>query len=418
MVYPAAGWSRRARSRLVLLHDSDSPQFHARGPTRCLWSSAVPAANRDCKPRTVPRASRPAVPTVPIGSRSPGRMKPLRPPRRLRRPGRRHPRKRPKTPSAPATVSQLPPSAGMRQMTPRRVFAGEILNLTWETLRTQLGQCLLLGLVIVATYFAGYVISLVLGGLTNLLSALGANAEVQMVATVGLALVQFVWGQVYGAFLAAVAVRYALNVLRGSAEPIQGVFDVLPLLLRVILVQLIISLLAAVVVGVAAMLMVFPLALVGFAGQNARLMPVLFLAVLAPLGLLGWILVWVRFSVALPLVLDRNLGVMEALSESLHYTRGNAAAILWATVAVSILSGMFTLVTCGLGLVLSMPAWVLFRGVVYLRVTGQLDGSQGPLPASRGGNPFASDTGASRFTVDDRDAGPGEAPISRESPFQ
>ena len=44
------------------------------------------------------------------------------------------------------------------------------------------------------------------------------------------ALGQFVWGQVYGAFLAAVSLRYALNLLRGKAEPIQGVFDVLPLL--------------------------------------------------------------------------------------------------------------------------------------------------------------------------------------------
>ena len=334
-------------------------------------------------------------------SKSPGTTQTTQPPPPRCQPPNQRRRRRSTIPSARRRRSvsrRWPPKRD--SCTHRQVLARELLNWTWETVRTQLGRCLLLGLLMVAIYFGGYVVSVALSSLTGLLSGLIANQQVQVIATVLLVVVQFVWGQVYGAFLAAVSLRYALNLLRGHTDPVQGVFDVLPLLLRVILVQLVIGLLAGVVVAVAAMLVAIPVTVLGVAGQGPRLVPVLFMVTLIPLGLLAWLLVWVRFSLALPLVVDRNLGVMEALSESLRNTRGNTAAILGATLVVSVLAGMFALVTCGLGIMLSMPAWILLRGVVYLLVTGQQDAHQDPLPERTGASPFSSDAGASPFAED------------------
>ena len=320
--------------------------------------------------------------------------------------------------SAPATVSEVPVAADKEPLAHRQIFARDLLNWTWEIITTQLGRCLLLGLLMFAIYFAGYVVSFALSSLAGLLSGLGPNPQLQMVATVGLALGQFIWGQVYGAFLTAVSLRYALNLLRGQAEPMQGAFNILPLLLRVILVQLIIGLLAGVVVGVAAMLVAVPIAALVAVGQGHQLIPVLFAVTLVPLGILGWLYVWVRFSLALPLVVDRNLGVMQSLSESLRYSRGNVAAILGATVGVALLAGLFALVTFGIGIVLSMSAWVLFRGVVYLSVTGQQEATIPTSALHPVSDRFDQGVGASPFANGFGDPPPVDNPISPDAPLQ
>jgi uncharacterized membrane protein len=82
------------------------------------------------------------------------------------------------------------------------------------------------------------------------------------------------------------------------------------------------------------------------------------------------IIVGIGFSMALPLIVDRNLGPIDALTESWKLTEGNRVNIfIFGLIAFGLaIAGMCA---CGLGLLLVAPVgWIAYL-YIYLRLTGQ-----------------------------------------------
>ncbi len=290
--------------------------------------------------------------------------------------------------SPPTTVSEVPGTTGAGPLRPAKVTAGEILQLTWDTLTNRTKDCLLLGLILIALYIAGNSVSFVLSTLLGV-----AGGAEQPVVAVTINLLLYLWGQVFGAVVMGVALRYLLNLLRGSPEPMRGAFHILPVLWRLILVQIAISLIAGVIAGGLALICMLPLMIFGFNGQQPPVFLIGWFLILVPIVFCLVMYIWIRLSLAPALVIDRNLGVIDSLSESLRYTRGNVLGIFGGLFVVGLLAGLFALVTCMLGSVLGLPAVMLSIAVAYLLATGQFDSSPAGSFVSESGNPFADPSG-------------------------
>ncbi|HCH61675.1 MAG: hypothetical protein CL927_08105 [Deltaproteobacteria bacterium] len=105
---------------------------------------------------------------------------------------------------------------------------------------------------------------------------------------------------------------------------------------------------------------------------------VLVMLCLAPLGMLpilhptaGYLSlpVWMLTMWSLPLLLDRDIGVGEALRTSFHLTRHNILAILG--LGVALLVGYFAaVITCGIGLVWFLPVATGTLGSAWRQLAG------------------------------------------------
>jgi uncharacterized membrane protein len=78
----------------------------------------------------------------------------------------------------------------------------------------------------------------------------------------------------------------------------------------------------------------------------------------------------VAWAFAIPLVVDRGLGPMDALSESWKLTQGHRLNIVLAGVLVFVVA-MLGLCACGVGTVISWPLWSISIAYAYLNVTQQ-----------------------------------------------
>jgi uncharacterized membrane protein len=82
--------------------------------------------------------------------------------------------------------------------------------------------------------------------------------------------------------------------------------------------------------------------------------------------------VFLRLSLAWPLIIDGQRGILTSLSMSWRYTRGNFFSMLAAIVVAAVLGTIAFALTCGIGSIVVMPFMTLGWVVAYLLMTGQL----------------------------------------------
>ena len=134
-----------------------------------------------------------------------------------------------------------------------------------------------------------------------------------------------------------------------------------------------------------------------FAGGR-YLLPIVLCAILTQiivmLGLILLIIPGIIFALMLVqaqlLIIDRNLGVIDAMSTSRDMMVGNKMTVFGLWIVVSILGYLFSALTCGLGFFGFIPYAVLMHIVIYLGVTGQptMADRYALPPEQTGGSPF------------------------------
>lgn len=163
-----------------------------------------------------------------------------------------------------------------------------------------------------------------------------------------------------------------------------------------------------------------------FAGGRF-LLPVILAAILTMLivmlGLVLLIIPGIIFAMMLMqaqlLIIDRNIGVTDALSLSRAVMAGNKLTVFALGLVVSIVGMLFVLVTCGLGYFAFIPFMAILNIVIYLGVTGQptMADHYGMTPQAGGASPFAAPQGGdSPFGSSTGDADPNRPPAG-DSPF-
>lgn len=71
------------------------------------------------------------------------------------------------------------------------------------------------------------------------------------------------------------------------------------------------------------------------------------------------------------LIIDKDMGIMDAFAASKEITEGNKWTLLGVGIVAGLLGGVLTLVTCGIGAIFVGPFIALMSPVMYLKMAGQ-----------------------------------------------
>ena len=70
-------------------------------------------------------------------------------------------------------------------------------------------------------------------------------------------------------------------------------------------------------------------------------------------------------------IVDRDLGLVDAVKTSAEYMRGNKLTAFLIWLVASIVGGLLVMITCGIGALFVIPYMGVLAAVIYLSATGQ-----------------------------------------------
>ncbi len=251
------------------------------------------------------------------------------------------------------------------EIRPSEIDFSETFSRTWAAFTDQLGMCVLvaflcwlMGMVAgFAAQFAGMFVGLAAGD-----------------AAVGEA-VSFVLripANLFSMWLGIGQAIFFLKVSRGQEAPISDIFSGGPYFLRVLGASIMI------LVGwmVALLLCCLPGGIIALVGASTNADELLMIgAAVAGIGAfvvtIGYVVVLLMLFQFYYLIIDRNMGIMEAFATSREIMAGNKATAFGILLVTIILGMLFVLFTCGIGAFAYMPYVGILYAILYLTATGQ-----------------------------------------------
>ena len=254
---------------------------------------------------------------------------------------------------------------GQAAMQPTRIQFDELLRRTWQIFSANFGPCALVGLVMIAILIGVQIVSMGMG--------FAAQASGEPVIVIAFQFFNQVISFLLQTWLSLGIAYFGLKLARTGRAEISDFFAVGPFYLRGLGMTLLIAL---IVFGVILLCAIPALGILiaqgGPSGVEDNPVPIIVAGVL---GVLAAIVVatWITLRVYLgyPFILDRNMGVFEALRNSDTYMSGNKLVMFAVGLIVGMASGLFTCVTCYIGIIFVYPFGGVLTAVAYLMATGQ-----------------------------------------------
>jgi uncharacterized membrane protein len=216
------------------------------------------------------------------------------------------------------------------------------MTFAWERIKADPGT-------ILATIIVGFVLMSLITGVTQfiitIVSGFGSAASRHVSTSfdafgpLALALkgVEMIVSDVVWAFIGSGIMVFCLNVARGRPYVFGDVFTGAPYFVSALIAHIVVTI--AIVVGM------------------------LFLIV-------PGVILAVGLSMTMPLIVDRRLGPMEAITESWRITTGHKMNLfIFGLLALGVL--IVGLCACGIGFFLALPLIFIAQAYIYLRLTGQ-----------------------------------------------
>lgn len=248
-------------------------------------------------------------------------------------------------------------AAAAGDIVPTRVEFGKVFDATWRIFRNQMGFGALVALALLGVYIVIFIpIGIVMFAMQGPQIAPGPNGP-QFVApdpNPVADLIVNVISWLAGTWVYMGVLRCFLKVARGQSASVGDIFTGTPYYTRGLVVNGIFT-----AVGILGTL---PALLTNNPGV-AILGTIVFTIIN--------IVLYFLFAQALPLIVDRDLSVGDALSMSTEVMKGNKLMLFLVFLVFGIVGGLFCLITCGLGLFLYVPYMFLLTAVFYLQATGQ-----------------------------------------------
>lgn len=221
--------------------------------------------------------------------------------------------------------------AGPGEYRPTIIDLGDCFSRAWAIFADQWGMCFAIWLVAALINFGfGY-----LSGILSAAIAMGGQLGQVEAAIIDWGLTVIV--QVLGIWINIGQLLLFLRISRGQPADFGVLFSGGPYLLRFVIATVLFMLII-------------------LAGLLLFIVPAIVFA-----------LMFGQFSY---LILDRNLGPVEAFNESRRITQGNKMTVLAIFLLLCVLS-LAAVLTCGLGFLVLGPYSCVLFAVIYLRMTGQ-----------------------------------------------
>jgi hypothetical protein len=242
---------------------------------------------------------------------------------------------------------------------------GQVFSHSWRICTENLGQCLLAGLAIIGVLIGMQIIAQVSQFVGAVTGSIFVMLALQLVVFVVNLLVQV--GIQLGLW------NFGIKMVRDRRGEPGDLFAFGPFLLRGILLTLLIWLITMGVMLVCGVPV--GITIVALDGERAFdnspeiIVPVIIVAVVVAAVLMTWITL--RLFLAMPLIIDRNLGVMDAVSGSDTFMTGNKLTTVLVMIVAGLVASAITLFTCCLGAIFAYPYLAVVTATIYLSATGQ-----------------------------------------------
>lgn len=250
---------------------------------------------------------------------------------------------------------------------PTRVPIGAMLSAVWQFLSKRFGDHLVFGVLVILLMMGYSFLTLIF--MSSVGEAFGMHA---MQYASGLFAVLFM-----PLFLMGI-IRRGIFVARNGKGRYEMIFTSIRFWLRGVCLtlisyvlflafQFILTMPGRVLLGLSLDPLDFELPQEAFAPENQTAL--IFFWVGYVFGALLGSLLYVRIGFAYHFVVDRDMGVMEAIRSSWTFTKGNMAAIILAYFAM----GLVVLVLCLIcvGVLIAYGYFISMFGLMYLKITGQ-----------------------------------------------
>ncbi len=247
------------------------------------------------------------------------------------------------------------------EIRPSSIGFGETFSRTWAAFTDQLGMCVLVAFLCLAMKLFA-----LLGVYGLAIITMVVSEEVAMAAVVF-----FILLLPAACFVIWIGIGesiFYLKVARGQEAEISEIFSGAPYFLRIFGTNVLLQagwLFVALIVGVTVFF-----ALAGGGLEFAR-----HIEIATNLGSLGahfvFIFVMLIFFQYYYLIIDRNMGVFEALGASREIMSGNKLIAFFVFLVVFLLGGLFGICTCYVGFLFFIPYMGILYAILYLTATGQ-----------------------------------------------
>lgn len=238
------------------------------------------------------------------------------------------------------------------------VTLDQLLNTTWEIFKPQWGMSLLLALVMFGFNIGSSIVT------TPINFGAQATNEISLVIA-GQVLSQIITMCVQ-TFAQLGATMVALHWARTGVVDIGRFFQAMPFFLRglgiTFLTQLLIMAIAFVCLSPVLILLVMQ-------AKEEAMVIAGGVGVLVAAPIMGWIAM--RLLLASTFLVDRNVGVIEAMKLSDQYMAGNKLNMFLSLMLLGVGAAVVGLCTCFLGFMAVPGFMALFTSVAYLLITGQ-----------------------------------------------
>ena len=247
------------------------------------------------------------------------------------------------------------------ELTPSTVSFDELLRRTWAVFTSQLGQFVLLGLVLVGVGIGISVVSQIFAVLQGLLSV-----QAPILALVLFIPLDIIWRLFAKTWIQVGTTIYVVKMGRGTRAPLTDVFSGGLYLLRAVVMGILMFLIFFSVLLVCAL----PTAIAAL--FQVRQAIVAGLVVGIPTLVITICVFGLMFFVGTFFIVDRDMSAIEAMKASSNFMRGNKGSVFVTVLISSILGLLFAILTCFIGGILFVvPFFTLLPAVGYLSITGQ-----------------------------------------------
>jgi uncharacterized membrane protein len=261
------------------------------------------------------------------------------------------------------TMDGYTPAAGpSAAMVPTRIGFNDTLQATWKVFSENAGTLVLIALILCGLVVIGYAAIAGVVAAFVIATMNGGVEPVMLIVAIPVVLLLVVVALVVYSWIEAGLAIVVIGLCRGSQMQVGDMFSGKRFTLQVVILNIL--------RGVINFAISFVCGILGQVLAMAADEPMVSMVGSFLANVINYV-VTLLLLLTTYLIVDRNLDVIQSVSASMQYMRGNKLTVFLLHLVVGLCALGVVLLTCGIGTLLVMPYFMVLTAMVYLMATGQ-----------------------------------------------
>ena len=265
------------------------------------------------------------------------------------------------TPAMPLD-SYAPAGQAGAALVPSRIGFGETWQATWKVFSENAGLLVLIALILSGLVVIGYLAIAGIVAAFVIATMNGGMEPMMLIVAIPVVLVLAIMALVVYSWIEAGLAIVTVGICRGSQMQVGDMFSGKRFTLQIVILNIL--------RGMINFAISFLCGMLGQVLAMAAEEPMVAMAGSILANVLNYV-VTLMLLLTTYFIVDRNLDVIQSVSASMQYMRGNKLTVFLLHVVVGFCALGVILLTCGAGLLLVMPFFMVLTAMIYLMATGQ-----------------------------------------------